>query len=84
LDEIESNNSGCKGEELQFDAVLQKIADATPGCDYLTLNDELRLKNRQIEIDGLVKAKAILQGGEFLSLEGQQGKSVDAFLQRRK
>jgi len=85
LDEIESNKSGRKGEKLQLDAVLQKIADATPGCDYLTLNYELRLKNRQIEIDGLVKAKAILQGGEFPSfLEGQQGKSVDAFLQRRK
>jgi len=51
--------------------------------DYLTINYDVRLKNRQIEIDGLIKAKAILEGGEFPSfLEGK--KSGDAFLQRRK
>jgi len=84
-DDIESNKGGRKDEKLQLDAVLKKIADATPGCDYLLINYDLRLKNRQIEIDGLVKAKAILQGGEFPSfLEGKQGKTADAFLQRRK
>lgn len=84
-DDVESNKGDRSAEKGQLDATLQKIADATPGCDYLTLNYELRLKNRQIEIDGLVKAKAILQGGEFPSLlQGKQAKSEDAFLQRRK
>jgi len=72
-DDIATNKNDRKSEKLSLDAVLKKVSDATPGCDYLTLNYELRLKNRQIEIDGLVKAKAILQGGEFSSfLESKQ------------
>jgi len=46
-------------------AVMEKIKDAEPGCDYFTINFPLRSKDRQIEIDGLIKAKAILQGAKF-------------------
>jgi len=81
-DDVASNKKDRLAQKDELDAVLKKIADATPGCDYLTINYELRLKNRQVEIDGLVKAKAILQGGEFPSLS--QVKSSEAFLQRRK
>jgi peptidoglycan hydrolase CwlO-like protein len=84
-DDVSSNKKDRLSQKGELDAVLKKISDATPGCDYLTINYEVRLKNRQIEIDGLVKAKAILEGGEFPSfLEGNQEKSGDAFLQRRK
>lgn len=80
---VTDNKGNRLSQKGQLDAVLKKIADATPGCDYITLNHDVRLKNRQIEIDGLVKAKAILQGGEFPSfLQGK--KTGDAFLQRRK
>merc|ERR1719498_1617537 len=54
---------GTKKGEL--DAVLKKIEDINPNCEYFEVNYPLRRKNRQIEIDGLVKAKAILQGGKF-------------------
>merc|ERR1711920_1197283 len=37
LDEIKSNKSGRKGDKLQLDAVLHKMAGATLGCDYFTL-----------------------------------------------
>jgi hypothetical protein len=57
---------GSKHDELN--AVIAKINDATPSCVYTTINYPVRLKNRQVEIDGLEKAKAILQGGEFPSL----------------
>jgi hypothetical protein len=57
---------GAKHDELN--AVLAKIKDAEPSCVYTTINYPIRLKNRQVEIDGLEKAKAILQGGEFPSL----------------
>lgn len=57
---------GAKHDELN--AVIAKINDATPSCVYTTINYPVRLKNRQVEIDGLEKAKAILQGGEFPSL----------------
>jgi hypothetical protein len=57
---------GAKHDELN--AVIAKINDAAPSCVYTTINYPVRLKNRQVEIDGLEKAKAILQGGEFPSL----------------
>lgn len=49
----------------EMNVAIQKIHDATAGCDYITLNYAVRLANRQAEMDGLKKAKAILQGGEF-------------------
>merc|ERR1719221_794558 len=51
-----------KGE---LDAILTKIADINPNCEYFEVNYVLRRKNRQIELDGLQKAKAILEGGVF-------------------
>merc|ERR1719420_1923967 len=68
---------GAKHDELN--AVIAKINDATPSCVYNTINYPVRLENRQIEIDGLNKAKAILQGGEFPSALLQGKKSSDAF-----
>jgi len=66
---------GSKHDELN--AVIAKINDATPSCVYNTINYPVRLENRQIEIDGLIKAKAILEGGEF-----PEDKAGGAFLQR--
>jgi len=54
---------GTKKGEL--DATLQKIAAINPNCEYFEVNYPMRLKNRQIELDGLQKAKAILLGGSF-------------------
>merc|ERR1719158_143233 len=72
-----------KRDELKV--VMKKIADAQPGCDYFAINYPVRTKNRQIEVDGLHKAKAILQGGEFAAPEDttRELKPGDAFLQRR-
>jgi len=74
---------GSKHDELN--AVIEKINDAAPSCVYNTINYPVRLENRQIEIDGLIKAKAILQGGEFPEdNSGREIKPGDAFLQRHK
>merc|ERR550514_2099697 len=54
---------GTKKDEM--DAVVEKIHDAEPGCDFIRLNFPMRTKNRDIEIDGLDKAKAILKGAKF-------------------
>jgi len=54
---------GTKKDEL--DAVVEKIHDAEPGCDFIRLNFAMRTKNRDIEVDGLDKAKAILKGAKF-------------------
>jgi len=49
----------------KLDAVLERIESINPNCEYFEVNYPLRTTNRQIEIDGLNKAKAILQGGVF-------------------
>ena len=49
----------------ELEAVMEKIKNAESGCDFFTINFPLRAKDRQIEIDGLLKAKAILQGAKF-------------------
>merc|ERR1719473_1384745 len=71
-----------KGDELKV--VMKKIKDAEPGCDYFTINYPVRSKNRQIEVDGLHKARAILAGGSFAAPEDptRELKPGDAFLQR--
>eukprot|EP00929_Paragymnodinium_shiwhaense_P107683 TRINITY_DN73_c0_g1_i2.p1 TRINITY_DN73_c0_g1~~TRINITY_DN73_c0_g1_i2.p1 ORF type:complete len:722 (-),score=332.75 TRINITY_DN73_c0_g1_i2:161-2326(-) len=61
-----------KGE---LTALLDKIKAAEPGCDFIAVNFDVRTQNRQTEIDGLTKAKAILQGADF-SLVQAKPKSV--------
>jgi len=77
---------GAKHDELN--AVIAKINDATPSCVYNTINYPVRLENRQVEIDGLIKAKAILQGGEFpedtSGREIKPGDAASAVLLQRK
>jgi len=51
-----------KGE---LDGHVELYQSYKPGCDFLLVNFDTRTKARQIEVDGLQKAKAILQGGDF-------------------
>merc|ERR1719345_178935 len=78
----EKSRATKKGE---LNAVLQKIEDINPNCEYFTVNYPMRLSNRRIEIDGLNKAKAILEGGVFDAPAdpNREMKVGDAFLQKR-
>jgi len=72
----------------KLDALLGTIKDINPNCEYYEVNYPMRTKNRQIEIDGLNKAKAILEGGVFdegpdPNREIKPGDAA-AFFQRRK
>lgn len=51
-----------KGE---LDAQMDLYNSYKPGCDFLLTNFDTRTKARQLEVDGLNKAKAILKGGDF-------------------
>lgn len=51
-----------KGE---YNAVMKKMKDIAPDCEYYAVNFKLRVTNRQLEADGLKNAKAILSGGTF-------------------
>merc|ERR1719272_590478 len=68
-----------------LNTVLEKINSINPNCEYYEVNYPMRTQNRQIEIDGLNKAKAILQGGVFDEAPdpNREMKVGDAFLQRR-
>lgn len=71
-------------EKRSLDGHLKSIENAEPGCNFFVINYHVRRSNRHIEIDGLVKAKAILQGAKFDALdENRELKPGDAFLQRR-
>merc|ERR1719247_1940295 len=63
--ELEDTKKSRATKKGDLDALLEKMAKINPNCEYFMVNYPLRLKNRQIELDGLEKAKAILNGGEF-------------------
>merc|ERR1712100_430026 len=56
-----------KTQSRKLQAKMEDIAAATPTCEYFLVNFPLRRKNRFIELDGLQKAKTILQGGTFVA-----------------
>jgi len=77
--EIDKKN-GVKGEKQQskvettkeratqhelWATLMKKMKDSSAECEYFTVNYKLRVSNRQLEVDGLNKAKAILKGGSF-------------------
>jgi chromosome segregation ATPase len=57
-----TERSTKKGE---LDSQMDLYQGYKPGCDFLLVNFETRVKARQIEVDGLKKAKAILKGAKF-------------------
>merc|ERR1719252_405437 len=79
--DTQKERSTSKGK---LNAILDKIKSINPNCEYFEVNYSLRRKNRQIEIDGLLKAKAILSGAEFTKPadENREIKPGDALLQR--
>jgi chromosome segregation ATPase len=57
-----TDRSTSKGE---LDGHIDLYNSYKPGCDFLLVNFDTRTKARQIEVDGLQKAKAILKGADF-------------------
>merc|ERR1719159_725408 len=62
IEEAKESRTSALGE---LKSVMEKIKVDEPGCEFMTINFPVRAMNRQMEIDGLLKAKAILQGGTF-------------------
>lgn len=86
-DDISTAKEQRLAKQDELNTVIAKINDATPSCVYNTINYPVRLENRQVEIDGLLKAKAILEGGEFPDESSElqvMKKKVAQFLQRKK
>jgi len=68
--DVVTNKKDRKGKKGEVKTVLKKLKDAESFCDYLLINYATRSENRKIEIDGLEKAKAILNGAEFEDKKG--------------
>merc|ERR1719443_1986975 len=60
-----SENSTKATNEGELASIMSFLKQIAPGCDFIAMNFKMRLTNRQIEKDGLLKAKAILQGAKF-------------------
>merc|ERR1719440_2208220 len=58
-------NTTMTDNQAQLDAVMTYLKEIAPGCDFIAMNFNIRLTNRQMEVDGLKKAKSILQGAEY-------------------
>lgn len=83
--DLKTARSDRISEKNTLDGHLDAIAAAEPGCNFFVVNYAVRRSNRHIEIDGLIKAKAILRGAKFDALdENREIKPGDAFLQRRR
>merc|ERR1719453_492884 len=52
-------------EKKNLDAVLTTLKDLAANCDYMAIHFPIRVKDRDVEIDGLIKAKSILQGAAY-------------------
>merc|ERR1719235_51659 len=84
-EEIEETVGLRASAKKELHAIMKTIKDAEPGCDYFCINYPRRLKNRQIEIDGLRKAKAILEGATFTEEDpNRELKPGDAALMQKK
>merc|ERR1719201_2132612 len=60
-----TENTTMADNQGQLKAVMDYLKEIAPGCDFIAMNFNIRLTNRQMEVDGLKKAKAILQGAEY-------------------
>mmetsp|Transcript_31029 Transcript_31029/g.82647 ORF Transcript_31029/g.82647 Transcript_31029/m.82647 type:complete len:732 (-) Transcript_31029:75-2270(-) len=77
LEGVKGEKEGAVGDNTldrhakrrELGVVMTRIADSAKGCDYFAINYSLRVKNRQIEVDGLIKAKTLLSGGSASFLQ---------------
>jgi len=60
-----AENSTKATNEGELASIMDFLKEIAPGCDFIAMNFKMRLTNRQIEKDGLLKAKAILEGAKF-------------------
>merc|ERR1712217_416294 len=83
---IQTTKGERRDKKGSLDSVIESIKSAEPGCNFFTLNFSLRSSNRQIEMDGLEKAKAILSGASFADPAdpNRELKPGDALLQNTK
>merc|ERR1719152_1141685 len=63
--ERSAENSTKATNEGELASIMDYLKEIAPGCDFIAMHFTMRVTNRQLEKDGLLKAKAILQGAKF-------------------
>jgi hypothetical protein len=68
IGDLETDTADKQGENSKSHSMMTEtiasIETKRPGCNFITVNFQMRKSNRQIEIDGLLKAKTILKTKE--------------------
>jgi len=59
--EITDKEGIKKDKSKLLEAVIEELKDMKDGCDFILVNFDLRKKNRELEVEGLKKAKEILE-----------------------
>merc|ERR1719235_521599 len=62
---VKDNKGDRKTLKGELDSIMNTMKDALPLCNFMTINYDMRMENRQTETDGLDKAKGILSGAAF-------------------
>lgn len=62
VEEIGNKETEVTNTGGTLQGTLDLIKQITPSCDFIAANYDSRTKDRNVEIDGLKKAKAVLQG----------------------
>jgi len=66
-----------RGMQLSMSNTATNIMNANEkGCNYFTVNFDLRVKNRAVELDGLIQARAALTGSKFVDMLELKAKPV--------
>lgn len=60
-EEQDTKKATSGNKKGSLNTVIKKMKDAAPACDFLLTNFKVRTENRQLEMDGLNKAKTILK-----------------------
>merc|ERR1719424_809275 len=63
--EVEDSIGQRSTKKGELTALIESIKGSQSGCDFMLVNYVVRNAKREIEIDGLEKAKAILKGAAF-------------------
>merc|ERR1719421_1286775 len=63
--EVQETKDERLSEKQNLDAIMATLKDLAANCDYMAIHFPIRVKDRDVEIDGLIKAKSILQGAAY-------------------
>mmetsp|Transcript_76165 Transcript_76165/g.203570 ORF Transcript_76165/g.203570 Transcript_76165/m.203570 type:complete len:541 (+) Transcript_76165:591-2213(+) len=67
-EEIGNRRTTIGNDDGTLQGTMNLLKQITPGCDFIAVQYPTRTENRNKELDGLKKAKAILQGATIPSL----------------